>query len=219
MPFRQRVIEPELLDSAAPEEARVNLNDLLRINRYFGGHTVIRKTLQRAAAVGRAVSILDVGAASGDTARTIRQTNPQAHVVNLDYNSNNLLAADQPKLLGNAFQLPFADDSFEYVMCSLFLHHFTDPEVVELLSEFRRVAQRGVLVCDLERNILPYLFLPATKPLFRWQRLTLHDGPISVRAAFRKVELSELARKAGLKNIDVQVYRPAFRLSMVTTKV
>jgi ubiquinone/menaquinone biosynthesis C-methylase UbiE len=218
MLFRRRLIKPELLDSASPEEARVNLEDLLRINRYFGGHSVIRKMLRRAHAHTGIVSILDVGAASGDTARTISAENPEAKILSLDYNSNNLRAADYPKVLGDAFHLPFADDTFDLVMCSLFLHHFTDDEVVELLREFRRTARRGVMVCDLERHILPYLFLPFTNPIFRWQRLTLHDGPISVRAAFRREELQKLAERAGLKSVDVQVHRPAFRLSVVSTK-
>ena len=216
--FRHRIIEPELLDSAEPDEARVNLDDLLRINRYFGGHRVIRRTLERA--VGRVddFTVLDVGAASGDTGRTIRQEYPRALVYNLDYNVTNLQAADHPKLLANAFALPFADSSFDFVMSSLFLHHFPNPEVVELLREFRRVARRAVLICDLERHILPYLFLPATKSIFRWQRLTLHDGPISVRAAFRRAEFRQLAQQAGLTKLDIKAYRPAFRLSMVAWK-
>ena len=44
--FDQRVIEPEVLDHVAPEEARPNLADLVRINRLFGGHSVLRKSLR-----------------------------------------------------------------------------------------------------------------------------------------------------------------------------
>ncbi len=217
-PFAERFIQPELLDSAEPEEARVNLDDLMRINRHFGGHTVIRKTLARVVEAESAFSLLDVGAASGDTARVIQQSYPLASIVNLDYNVNNLKAAGTPKLLADAFALPFPDGSFDFVMCCLFLHHFTDAEVVQLLKGFYRVARRAVLVCDLERNILPYLFLPATKALFRWQRLTLHDGPISVRAAFRKSEFVRLAKQAGMRKVQVSAYRPAFRLAMVAER-
>lgn len=218
MAFAERLIQPELLDSAEPEEARVNLDDLMRINRQFGGHSVIRKTLARVVDQRSAFSLLDVGAASGDTGRVIRHNYPLASVVNLDYNVNNLEAANGPKLLADAFALPFPDSSFDFVMCCLFLHHFTDADVVKLLKGFYRVAKRAVLVCDLERHILPYLFLPATKVLFRWQRLTLHDGPISVRAAFRKGELVRLAQEAGMGRVQVRAYRPAFRLAMVAEK-
>ncbi len=216
--FAERLIEPELLDKADPEEARVNLDDLIRINKNFGGHSVIRKTLAQVANRNSPFTLLDVGAASGDTGRVIQGEYPLSSVVNLDYNWNNLSAAPHPKLLGNAFALPFADHSFDFVMSCLFLHHFTDQEVVHLLAESYRVAKRAVLVCDLERHILPYVFLPATKFLFRWQRLTLHDGPISVRAAFRKSEFARLAKLAGMRRVDIHSYRPAFRLSMVAEK-
>ena len=41
--FAKRLIKPELLDHAPPEEARPNLADLVRINSNFGGHSTIRK--------------------------------------------------------------------------------------------------------------------------------------------------------------------------------
>jgi hypothetical protein len=84
-----------------------------------------------------------------------------------------------------------------------------------LLSAFRRTARRQVIVTDLERHPLAYYFLPATKWIFGWDPITLHDGPISVEAAFRREELLTLAEKAGLMNVQVHRFRPAFRLALV----
>jgi ubiquinone/menaquinone biosynthesis C-methylase UbiE len=215
MMFPHRLIKPELLDHLPPEEARPNLADLIRINRHFGGHSVILKTLQRVAGAEDKFSLLDVGAASGDTARVICASYPLAQVVSFDYNATNIGAAPQPKVIGNAFELPFAAASFDYVLCSLFLHHFEDERVVELLRNFNKLARKALLICDLERSIVPYLFLPATKYLFNWKRITVHDGMISVRASFTKDELRKLAKKAGLENCEVHVHHPAFRISMV----
>ncbi|MFL6414720.1 MAG: methyltransferase domain-containing protein [Bryobacteraceae bacterium] len=216
--FRSRVIKPELLDSADPDEARKNLADLVQINTKFGGHSTIRKLIRSVATPNDAFTLLDVGAASGDTARVITRAFPNASVTCADYNGVNLAAAPQPKLLADAFRLPFPDRSFDFVLCSLFLHHFKDAEVVDLIRGMYTVARRAILVCDLERHLLPYVFLPATRPLFRWQRITLHDGPISVRAAFRERELAELARQAGVSKIATRVYRPAFRVTLVGRK-
>ena len=202
-----------------PEEARPNLADLVRINKNFGGHSVLRRTLAQAVSTAdERFSLLDVGAASGDSAVVIRELYPGATVTSLDNNWTNLERASDPKLLANAFELPFGNETFDYVLCSLFLHHFDDAEVVRLLARFYGIARRGLAVCDLERNILPYLFLPATRALFGWNKITVSDGVKSVRASFRASELRSLAMTAGLKNIDVRVYRTAFRVSMVAMK-
>lgn len=216
--FSKRLIQPELLDHLPPEEARPNLVDLTRINRSFGGHSVIRKTLARVVNGNDRFTLLDIGAASGDTAVLIRQLYPGASVTSLDYNSVNLEAAPRPKVIANAFELPLRDGSFDYVLNSLFLHHFTDEQVVQLLRSFYSIARRALLVIDLERHIVPYYFLPATKRLLGWKKITVHDGRISVRAAFRAGELRQLATDAGIANATVEVYRPAFRIALVAGK-
>ncbi|MDQ2843092.1 MAG: methyltransferase domain-containing protein [Acidobacteriota bacterium] len=216
--FKKRLIEPEVLDHVSPEEARPNLADLVRINEKFGGHSVLRKTLQRVAETSESFTLLDIGAGSGDSARVIQGMYPASSVTSLDYNSTNFEKAPYPKVMADAFALPFSHCSFDYVLCTLFLHHFEDQEVMQLLRGFYAVARRAVLVCDLERNIIPYLFLPASKSVFRWNTITVEDGMRSVRAAFRVKELAEVAATAGLANVEVEAYRPAFRLSLVAKK-
>ena len=101
-------------------------------------------------------------------------------------------------MAGDAFRLPFRPGSFDYVFCSLFLHHFQDKEVVRLLRDFGEVARKAVLVIDLERNPIPYYFIAWSRPLLGWDPVTVHDGAISVEAAFHRKELEDLARQAGL---------------------
>lgn len=216
--FSKRLIEPELLDDCDPESARANLADIVRINQRFGGHAAIRYLLKQVADPIDKFSLLDVGAASGDTAQIIRQQYPNAAVTSLDRNALNLAAAPNPKLLADAFALPFSPGSFNFILCSLFLHHFTDEQIRELLRGFFLVARDAVLIADLERHWLPYLFMRISKPIFRWSPVTVHDGLCSVRAAFRAGELSALAEGAGLPEIQVKVHRPAFRLTLVATK-
>lgn len=163
-------------------------------------------------------SVLDIGAASGDTARLITASYPGATVFSLDLNQVNLADAPGPKLLGDAFRLPFRDGAFDFVFASLFLHHFSDAQVVELLERFYRLSRRALLISDLERHILSYCFLPATQPFLRWHPITLHDGPVSVRAAFTAGELRRLASQAGIQTFQVEAHRPAFRLSLVARR-
>jgi 2-polyprenyl-3-methyl-5-hydroxy-6-metoxy-1,4-benzoquinol methylase len=210
-----RVIRPEWLDDTPVEDAAPSLRDLVFINRLLGGHKVIRDRLSELYAWDDSFTMLDVGAASGDTGRVVRERHPRAIVTSVDYRQDHLHNAAPPKLVADAFRLPFAAGSFDIVFCSLFLHHFTDDQIVALLRGFAAVSRRLVFVSDLERHPLAYYFLPATRWLLRWNRITLHDGPISVEAAFRPEELRTLAVRAGLTNIDLRTHRPAFRLSML----
>src|SRR3954452_3249794 len=87
--FSTRVIGHELLDEADPEEARTNLADLVRINRKLGGHASILKMLASVAERNQAFTVLDVGAASGDTAALISAHYPFATIISLDRNQTN----------------------------------------------------------------------------------------------------------------------------------
>ncbi|MBZ5602654.1 MAG: methyltransferase domain-containing protein [Acidobacteriia bacterium] len=211
--LRGRIIKPEILDTLPPDQARASLADLTRINKTWGGHGTLRKLLRENIHDAQ-FSLLDVGAASGDMARQIREIYPKARVTSLDRIATHLAAAPDPRVAADAFGLPFRPKSFDYVFSSLFLHHFTDDEVVRLFEEFSRAARKAVLVIDLDRNPIAYYFLPWTRWLFGWDPVTVNDGPISVEAAFHPDELEALARRAGLRDPRAKSYWPAFRIAM-----
>jgi 2-polyprenyl-3-methyl-5-hydroxy-6-metoxy-1,4-benzoquinol methylase len=208
-----RRIRPEILDTLAAEEARASLRDLTRINRRWGGYSTLRRLMAEVAAPEETFSLLDVGAASGDMGEKIQRWYPGARVISLDRIPSHLPARGA-RVAGDAFLLPFGAKSFDFVFCSLFLHHFPDEAIVQLLREFWRVARRSVLAIDLARHPVAYYFLPWTRWIFRWNWVTVHDGPISVEAAFRPAELEELARRAGLGEARARGYYPAFRIAL-----
>jgi 2-polyprenyl-3-methyl-5-hydroxy-6-metoxy-1,4-benzoquinol methylase len=212
--LRGRVLKPELLDSLPEDQARASLADLVRINRDWGGHSTLRRLLAQLVRRDEAFSLLDVGAASGDMADCVRADYPGARVTSLDYRLSHLRENSGPSVVGDAFALPFRDASFDFVFCSLFLHHFTNLQITELLAGFGRVARRGVLAIDLERNPIAYWFLPGTRWLLGWDPVTVHDGKISVEAAFRAHELEGLSQAAGLRDARAKAYWPAFRVAL-----
>lgn len=212
---RGRIVQAELMDDESPDRTAPSLRDLVRINQLLGGHRVLRQALAQSVRPDEAFTMLDVGAASGDAEAIVRQHYPRARVTSLDYRAHHMRAALGQRVLGDAFQLPFRKHSFDIVYCGLFLHHFSEEQVTQLLRSFGATARRFIIANDLERHVLPFYFLPATRWLFHWHPITLHDGPISVQAGFSRVELQQLARNAELQNPAVQAYRPAFRLCLL----
>jgi hypothetical protein len=210
-----RMLSPEQMDHSPPEVTRACLHDLRRINRWLGGHAVLLSLLSRAVPAGEPFTLLDVGAGSGDAGAAVRRHHPEAHVISLDQRWLHVSHAHGDRISADAFHLPFRDRAVDVVMCALFLHHFTDREIVHLLREMSRVASRSVLVMDLLRHPLAYHFLPSTQWFARWNDVTVHDGKISVESAFLPHELRDLARRAGLSHARVRVHHPWFRVSLL----
>jgi SAM-dependent methyltransferase len=210
-----RVLKPELLDSAGRELRDLNLQDIVRINRWCGGHRVLLRVLRGLVSSGERFSVLDVGAASGDMGQCIREVFPNARVLLTDYRLAHLRNTALPRAAADAFRLPFLPGTFDFVICSSVLHHFPDGQVVDLIRKTRSFARRALIILDLERHPIPYYFLPSTRRVFGWSTLTLHDGPISVAAGFRAEELASLTHAAGAGAVTVRKHRPWFRLSAV----
>ncbi len=210
-----RVLESEWLETAPALAAERNLRDLVHLNRWFGGHRALLQVLQKLVHPQDRFSVLDVGAASGDMGKCISRSYKHAVVVSLDHRITHLRPATPPRVVADAFALPFRDHSFDYVFCSLLLHHFSDRRAVALVGKLLRFARRALIVLDVERHPLAYFFLPLTRWLLYWSDLTVHDGRVSVAASFKADELRGIGQQAGAKEAQIRRHWPWFRISMV----
>jgi hypothetical protein len=101
----------------------------------------------------------------------------------------------------------FPEGPWDLVVINLFLHHLDDDEVVALLAAVRRTAD-ALLAQDLLRGRFGYLLAWFGMRLLSRSRVGHVDGPLSVRAGFRRSELLALARRAGLATARVRVSWP-----------
>jgi len=218
--FRHRSYELEHLDKGdyTPEEYEGCIIELQRINQWLGDAQALRSSLLQAVEERdlQHFKILDVGAGSGEllrvAAKWARENNRRAMLVGLELNARSAQAivaesSDFPEIQSvhaDAFHLPFVDASFDYVLCSLFTHHFKDEPVVQLLREMNRVARRGVFVIDLHRHPIAYYFYTTVGRLFLHNRLIREDGALSILRSFKPDELKTLGLQAGLANVQVK---------------
>jgi ubiquinone/menaquinone biosynthesis C-methylase UbiE len=209
---QERIIEPEILDSAGDEEAARNLKDITRINTWTGARRELIHQLRQRYNRHSTFCFLDVGAASGDLAKAVRKSFPNVQVHCLDLLHRNLNLAPEGKVQGDAFRLPFRDHSVDVVHCSLFLHHFPNAQAAELTAEMTRVSRQLVLIQDLHRHWISYYFLPATSWCFGWNDITVSDGMKSVAAGWRRPELENLLKELNLQDRSrIRWHFPSFR--------
>jgi len=218
--FKRRSYRLEDIDTGnyTPEEYESCIGELQLVNRWMGDAHSLRSTLFpeiETQALSR-FSILDVGAGSGEllrvTADWARQTNRQLTAVGLELNERSAESINEESqrfdeissVRGNALELPFADNRFDYVICSLFTHHFVDEQVVTILRQMSRVARRRIFVIDLNRHPIAYLLYTTLGKLVLHNRLLRHDGALSILRSFKAGELLELGQRAGLRDVWVQ---------------
>ncbi len=87
---------------------------------------------------------------------------------------------------------------FDAITCSLFMHHLQRPEVIETLAHMRQRAQRMIVISDLRRSAMGWALAWAGCRVLSRSAIVHHDGTASVRAAWTKTELAEMAREAGM---------------------
>lgn len=206
----KRHVIPELLDAdlGTPSEIAASLRDLRHINSWFGGTATSVELLRRIAERRhlKRLSLLEVGAGSGDVALDAQDRLSAGgltlDVTLLDRAPSHLPHNGVPSVAGDALSLPFADDSFDVVGCCLFAHHFDPDQLARLAAEGLRVARHAFLINDLIRSRLHVALVYAGLPLFR-SRVTWHDAPASVRAAYTVKEMREILNPLPAQRVEV----------------
>jgi len=226
----ERSHAPEIMDRPdnSFEDLDTTLRNIRTINRLLGGRRAILAALRphlSAAGTDAPLELLDVGTGGADLPLAMvalaRQLGRELRVTAIDRDRHTAAiaereCADEPAiriLRADAFDLPFARESFDLVTCSLFLHHFRHDDVVRLLSGFRELARSAVLVNDLRRHRVPWGFISVVTRLFGMHAMVRHDGPLSVLRGFTPAELERAGREAGQVHARV-VRRWPYRVVM-----
>lgn len=223
--FKRRSYQLEDIDTGnyTPEEYEGCISELQLVNRWMGDAHALKQTLLKDVEQNsvREFSVLDVGAGSGELLRVAavwaRETGRKFKGVGLELNERSAQAIleeskgfpEISSVRGDALQLPFQDDECDYVMCSLFTHHFVDEKVIHILREMDRVARRRIFVIDLHRDPVPYFFYTTLGKLVLKNRLLRHDGALSILRSFKADEMVRLGQAAGLRDVWVEHHFPA----------
>jgi hypothetical protein len=188
----QRILEPELLDSLAPQDpdAVRSRRDLRLTNQILGNHRWLTGTLGPLLREGEVA--LELGAGTGELGRRL---------------AANGVAADGIDRCPRPGQWPCTRawhvgdlrtfsgyDRYPVVFGNLIFHHFDEREL-RTLGEILQRHARFIVACEPARRRSSQTLFAAIAPLFRANRVTLHDAHVSIAAGFVG---DELPRALGL---------------------
>lgn len=205
----RRTVTPELLDtdSGSPAEIEGSLADLRLVNRWFGGASTSFRLVHKVAKQtgARELSLLDVAGASGDIAHYVQarllRIGIRVEVTLLDRSTSHL-SRQFPAVAADALRMPFPDNSFDVVTCSLFLHHLEPEQIRSFAAEALRVARVAVVANDLRRSATHLACVYAGYAFYR-SRLTRHDAPVSVRRSYTVEELRQMLHETPAARVEI----------------
>ncbi len=206
--LRARATDPEALDlGVPPDEALRSLSDLRFVNRWLGNRARFASAVLPYLRSSPRPRLLDVGCGSGDVPLALRRAlDGGLAAVGADIKLLHLQAAPREllRVVADVRALPFPPASFDVVTASLFLHHFGQAELPAVLRSLYALARRALVVNDLRRARVPYVFGRVVFPVLFRSRASVQDGLISIRSSFRENELREAFAAAGVPSVRIE---------------
>ena len=227
-----RSSEMEIMDDFTMEGVlfRDTLDKLEIINRFLGGNSVtingLKKLLENQPK-NKTITIVDLGCGNGDILRDIskfgRKNNYSFKLIGIDAN---LAATDYAKELSKEYSElsfktmdilseDFKKQSYDVVLCTLFLHHLKNEELISFLKKTTENATIGLVVNDLHRHKLAY-YLFKLIGFFIKNKMVRQDGLTSVLRAFKKKDLENIAKEIKV-HFSIQ-WKWAFRYLWILKK-
>ncbi len=223
--FTERSYKKEFLDrdDIPFEEIKRNMQELDFINTNLGGHSITiqgLKALLNLQKEKKDISICEIGCGGGDNLRILKKwcsvKGIKANFTGIDINTH-CIAFAQSRVVNEGItficsdyktaKLPIQPD---IIFSSLFCHHFTNEEMVEILHWCNANASTGFFINDLHRNSIAYYSIKWITYFFSKSYLVKNDAPLSVLRGFSKKEIEAALKSAGITAYTIK-WKWAFR--------
>ena len=229
-----RTQETEIMDDFFLEgkELQEALDKIASINRLLGGNKLTLhglKTLLKKSDATKTITIADIGCGNGDMLRMLanygKKNNLNLTLIGIDANAFTInyarkLSTEYPNIEYVCVDI-FSDDfntiEYDIVLCTLTLHHFSNEEILNIMTTFNKNANIGIVINDLHRSKLAYRLFEKVCAVFKLNKMSREDGLISILRGFKKKELENFSKKLDLKNYTIN-WKWAFRYQWIIAK-
>jgi 2-polyprenyl-3-methyl-5-hydroxy-6-metoxy-1,4-benzoquinol methylase len=196
------------------ELLRDTLDKLGSINKWLGGNSItidgIQKLLKNQSKE-RTYTIIDLGCGHGDILRLVadfgRKKGYKFKLIGIDANQDAIdyaseLSTDYPELSfrnEDIFSEAFNEIDYDIALTTLFLHHFKDEDILNLLSRLLKKASLGVVVNDLQRSQIAYGLFKLLGVVIS-NDMIKQDGLTSILRSFKREDLEQMSKRLNLKS-------------------
>lgn len=219
--LRKRSKEKELMDLGpafySQEEYEDCLSLLFELNLLFG---YFQDTINLLKELPQCQSLCDIGCGDGYFLIRLSKYFPTMNFIGMDISAGAIKLAQQRLKNPGAVNLEFKQQletnselppgSTDIVLLNLVCHHLDDNDLIALLKNAYKAANKAIIINDLHRHILAWWYYWWLSPLLFRNRLITHDGLVSIKRGFKKRELQALLAKAGISQYKL-TWRFPFR--------
>ncbi|MEO9477189.1 MAG: methyltransferase domain-containing protein [Cyclobacteriaceae bacterium] len=226
--FEQRSSELEIMDDLemGGDVIGQTLLELDIINRRLGGNNISLSAFKKLINKYQIKTLADLGCGGGDLligmAKIAKNEKKAIHFTGIDANPHIAeYARNHTAEWGNIdfkAQNIFSDDfrksQFDVVHCCLFLHHFTEAQLIQIFKHLKDQTRTAIIFNDLHRHWLAYYSIKIITHLFSKSYMVRNDAAISVARGFKKEEIIKLMTASNIKNYTLK-WRWAFRWELI----
>jgi len=232
---KYRTNASEIMDdfSLEGDELREALDKIAAINQLLGGNKL---TLDGLTALlsekdkNNVITVVDVGCGNGDMLRKIADfgniNNFKFELIGIDANTFTVNHAIQLSssynnisyLCEDIFVMDVKKMHCDVVVCTLTLHHFKEGEIIHILNVFKKSADLGIVINDLQRSAIAYRLFQLLCVTFGLNKMSREDGLTSILRGFKKQELEAFSEKLNFKKFSIH-WKWAFRYQWIIQKI
>lgn len=221
---QQRNTDPELMDDPNLDEVILQhaVDDINTVNKLLQGFKFTLNAVQQVMTQfpDQPLVIADAGCGDGEMLRYLERNlpDPRLRFLGWDIAPKSIKKA-RLKSEGlsrisfresDILKTPVAELQCDILLSTLTMHHFSDPQIVEFLIKYRAITSKMIIINDLHRHRLAFLFFKYLSPIFIRHEISKHDGLISIASGFKKSDFKAYAKAAGIHN-DLLQWKWSFR--------
>jgi len=225
--YKNRSLKKELLDqNDIPfEDIFLNMKELDFINAHLGGHAITIQGFKELLGNRKTICVCEIGCGGGDNMNAIetfcRKNKIESKFIGIDINKDCIAFAKEKSPIKNVDfivsdykEIYFGNEKPGIIFSSLFCHHFSENELIEMFNWMKNNSGIGFFINDLHRHPLAYHFIKIATRILSESYLVKNDAPLSVLRGFRKKEWQQIFEKSHISNYSIE-WKWAFRFLVI----